>query len=249
MEQYTVNQLAKLASVSVRTLHHYDQIGLLKPGERKRSGYRYYGESELYRLQQILFYRELDFPLEEIRLLLDDPRFNRETALLFHREKLQQRQRRLQVLLHTLDETLHQLKKEEKMSNYDMLYKGFRKEKVQALESEVAEKYGAATLDETKTRLNSLDKATVLALQKEGDEINLALSKLMHLQADDPRVQEWVKKHHQYTTSFYPADLTVYRAWAQLYVEDERFKATYDKVKPGLAAFLSKAMLVYCLRV
>src|SRR5512142_78697 len=106
---YTVQQLARLAGVSVRTLHYYDQIGLLKPSARTAAGYRLYGEADLLRLQQILFFRELDFPLTEIQAILDQPDFDQVKALRDHRLLLQQEADRLGRLLNTIEKTISRL--------------------------------------------------------------------------------------------------------------------------------------------
>ena len=107
MKLYTVKELSRLAGVSVRTLHHYDQIGLLKPLQRSGSaGYRRYGQKELLRLQQILFFKELDFPLPDIRRILDAPDFDPVEALRFHRKKLTERVERLKTLLRNIDNTM-----------------------------------------------------------------------------------------------------------------------------------------------
>jgi len=108
MKAYTISQLAKMAGVSVRTLRHYDQIGLLKPSSRTEAGYRLYERQDLLRLQQILFFRELDFPLSEIQDILDDPAFDQVQALEGHRRRLERRMARLTQLLRTLDKTLSQ---------------------------------------------------------------------------------------------------------------------------------------------
>ncbi len=108
-KHYSVGELASMAGVSVRTLHHYDRIGLLRPTSRTDAGYRRYGEEEALRLQQILFYKELDLSLEEIGEILDDPHFDLVRALHQHRTLLQQRARRLARLLETVDRTLHRL--------------------------------------------------------------------------------------------------------------------------------------------
>ena len=246
MRELSVLEVSRLADVSVRTLHHYDRIGLLKPAKRSDSGYRYYGEDELFRLQQILFFRELDLSLADIQLWLDAPRYDRKNALLFHREQLQQRRKRLDNLLITVDETLHQLQKEASMDNYEMLYKGFSKDKVAAMEAEVTEKYGQNALQLSKDTINSLPKAKLEAIQAELNQLNVQLSQSMHLFVDDPRVQALVEKHRELSSAFYPATLEVYAAWGKMYVEDKRFTATYDKVKPGLADFLSRAIAHYC---
>src|SRR5512140_2485562 len=100
---YAVKQLAKMAGVSVRTLHHYDQIGLFKPSARTTAGYRQYGEKDLLRLQQILFFRELDFSLSEIKKILDRPGFDQTAALVNHRTLLRERVQRLHRLVKTID--------------------------------------------------------------------------------------------------------------------------------------------------
>ncbi len=116
-KNYSVSQLAQLSGVSVRTLHLYDDIGLLKPLSRTEAGYRLYGESELLRLQQILLYRQLNFPLAEIRRILDDANFDLIQALETQKRAFQVKQTDLEQLLTTIDQTIHHLKKEGHMSN------------------------------------------------------------------------------------------------------------------------------------
>ena len=124
---YTVKQLSTLAGVTPRTLHHYDQINLLKPESVGENGYRYYGEKSVLRLQQILFYRELGFSLESIRDVLGKPEFQILDALEDHRESLQGRMRRLERLIQTVDKTIHHLKGEDFMSAKG-LFEGFSEE-------------------------------------------------------------------------------------------------------------------------
>jgi DNA-binding transcriptional MerR regulator len=108
---YSVNQLAELAGVTVRTLHHYDAVGLLRPARGTRNGYRQYGNAELLRLQQILFFREIDLPLEEIKGILDRPGFDLAHALRDHRELIARKRKRLDSLLTTIDQTIAKLTK------------------------------------------------------------------------------------------------------------------------------------------
>src|SRR6185436_17572760 len=119
---YTVKQVAKLSGVSVRTLHHYDEVGLVKPDSVGANGYRYYGQDELLRLQQILFHRELGFPLEEIRQVLDAPDFDRMAALKAHRARIEAETRRYRRLVKTIEATLAELEGERQMDDKD-LYK------------------------------------------------------------------------------------------------------------------------------
>ena len=161
---YTVQQLAKLSGVTVRALHHYDAIGLLQPGGRSAAGYRLYGPAELERLQQILFLRELDFPLEEISALLDSPDFNREQALTQQRELLNQRIQRLQRLLGTLERTLQAMKGEIDMSDKEK-FEGFKQEMIDKNEkqfgAEARAKYGDDTVNKSNAKVMGMSSMPV----------------------------------------------------------------------------------------
>jgi DNA-binding transcriptional MerR regulator len=132
---FTVKQLADVAGVSARTLHYYDQIGLLKPAHYGENGYRYYGEEAALRLQQILFYKEMDFSLDRIGELLDRPDFATVQALQNHRQALQQRAVRLDGLIQTVDRTILHLKGELAMRTEE-LFEGFDEETQKRYEEE-----------------------------------------------------------------------------------------------------------------
>ena len=246
MSEYTVKQLSKLAGVSIRTLHHYDEIGLLKPGRRAESGYRYYGRSELLRLQQILFYRELGFPLKEIKHILDDPGFDLIQSLEYHKNELKKKTDRFQQLLSTIDKTISKLKNQSIMISDKELYEGFSPEEVKEYREEVKERWGEQKLLETEERLKALNKEDWTDLKSKQEEVNQLLASLVGQKADDPLVQNAVAQHYELIRNFYPATLVQYRAFGTMYVEDERFKAHYEKYKVGLAEFLRDAIAVYC---
>jgi DNA-binding transcriptional MerR regulator len=124
MKRYTVHELARLSGLSVRALHHYDEIGLLKPAFIGENRYRYYGRDELLRLQQILFHRELGLPLQQIAALLDEPGFDRIAALKQHRARLQAEAKRYRQLVTTIDRTIADLEGDSAMDSAG-LYKGF----------------------------------------------------------------------------------------------------------------------------
>lgn len=244
MSRYSVNQLAKLAGVSVRTLHHYDKIGLLKPLTRTESNYRYYGKEELLRLQQILFYRELDLPLAKIAELLGDPSFDTEEALRSHREELLKRRDRSIELLKTIDKTIKHLKSK-KMKAEDM-YRGFSKEQAKAHEKEAREKWGETIVEESKQRVKNMGREGLDKLLKEGEGISGSLARLQTLSPSDERVQKFIQGHYTLINSFYTVTPRIYRGLADLYVNDERFKRNYDKHGEGLAEFLRAGMIVHC---
>jgi DNA-binding transcriptional MerR regulator len=244
MDRFTVNQLATLANVSVRTLHYYDKVGLLKPGIRSEANYRYYGEAELLRLQQILFYKELGLPLAQIAEILDDPGFDTLKALQSHKKELQKRRDRAGELLRTVDKTINHLKS--KTMKTDDMYKGFSKEQAEAYEKEAKERWGEAIVEESKQRVKTMGREGLEKLKQEGEDISKALSELMHLGPSDPQVQALVKRHYTMTNQYYTVTPKIYSGLGEMYVNDERFTVNYDKHKKGLAIFLRDAMKVYC---
>ncbi|MBL8966061.1 MAG: MerR family transcriptional regulator, partial [Spirochaetaceae bacterium] len=139
---YRIGAFAALAGVSVRTLHHYDRLGLLQPRARDAAGYRVYGEAELFRLQQILFFRELEMPLGEIRSLLERPGFDPVEALRGHRRLLEEKAVRIGRLLATIDRSIARLGGEDNMLSDEELYEGFRKTEIEAVKKEAAERWG-----------------------------------------------------------------------------------------------------------
>lgn len=244
MEKFSVNQLAKLAGVSVRTLHHYDDIGLLKPSLRGENNYRFYGQSELVRLQQILLYKELGIPLIQIGEILDDPGFDVMSALQQHKLELEKRADQVKQLLLTIDNTIFQLKNKTEKMNYEDMYKGFSKEQAEAYEKEAAERWGD-TVKESKERMKNMSKAEWNALMQEGEDINRELVSLMHLPVSDDKVQQLVKQHFAMIGKHYTVTPEIYKGLGEMYVADERFTAYYDKHSKGLAVFLSEAMTFY----
>ncbi|MBN8669674.1 MAG: MerR family transcriptional regulator [Chitinophagales bacterium] len=244
MERFSVTQLAKMAGVSVRTLHHYDEIGLLKPALRADSGYRYYSRVELLKLQQILFYKELDIPLNEIAEMLDEPEFDILTALQQHKQALSKRLQRLKTLLQTIDRTIVELKNEN--MNYDELYKGFPKEKVAEYEKSVVELWGQETLNESRRRVNAMTKEELQALMLEADIINKELVRLMNKPVSHNEVQALIARHYSMTCKYHDFTLEAYKVLGGMYVADERFRINYNKYHTGLAAYLNDAITFYC---
>ena len=242
---YTVKELSELAGISIRTLHHYDEIGLLKPSARTEAGYRIYTETELLRLQQILFFKELEFSLEEIQKILDDPNFNTVEQLKKHKDLLIEKTKNYQTLLQTIDQTILKLTKNQKMTDQD-LYAGFTPEQAQQYRAEAAEKWGADKIQATENKLKQLTKDQFEAIKKEGEDITHNIANLMDQSPDSEVVQKEIQKHFDHLNHYYKPNIEIYRGLSNLYVEDERFKAYYEKIKPGLAQFMSQAMKSFC---
>ncbi len=247
MTTYSVKKLANLSGVSVRTLHLYDKSGLLKPLLRTEARYRVYGEQELLRLQQILFYKELDFSLQEIRTLLDDPDFDLEQALKSHQVALKAKRDRLSTLLVTIDKTILKLKKKTMLSDEE-LYKGLSKEKATAYRNEAIEKYGEDAVQKSENYLKKLTKEELAKLGMESEDIRKKLFSLMKGKPESANVQEQIARHYQNIRMYWgtagspDGQAEAYRGLGQLYVTDERFTLIDNQPNPGFALFMSKAM-------
>jgi DNA-binding transcriptional MerR regulator len=245
MQSYTVKQLARLAGVTNRTLHYYDQIGLLQPTTVGSNGYRYYGEAALLRLQQILFYRELGFSLEQIKAILEEPGFDLLQALEGHKRALQGRIQRTERLIATVENTIQYLKGETLMSKQDF-YSGFDEEKQKEYTRRARERWGDKAMARTKD-WNAYTPAQKNDILAEGHEITLGVVANMDKAPDSPEVQFWIERWHQsINKNFYDCSLEIFEALGHGYVQDPEFNAFYENIQPGLAAFMEKAMTCYC---
>ncbi len=248
--EYTVKRLGELAGVSVRTLHYYDQIDLLKPAGVRANGYRVYSERELLRLQQIIFLRELDFELERIKRIFDSPRYDPLGALEDQRELLSLKRERLGKMVRLIDKTIKHMKdqRKEKVTEAD-LRACFEDGKYDAYKAEAEERWGADQINRSENIMKNMTKAELAALQAEGDAVNRELARVMDRGAGSPKAQAAIGRHYEYIIRFYDPSwplLEIYRGLGDMYVDDPRFKANYDKYRPGLAEFLREAMNIFC---
>jgi DNA-binding transcriptional MerR regulator len=247
---YSVKQIATLAGVSVRTLHLYDQMGLLKPAIRTQARYRQYGPDELLRLQQILFYRELDLPLKEIAEILNDPDFDLVQALTGHKAALLARRNRLNTLLKTIDKTIINLKTKN-MNNPEELYEGLPKEQATAWREEAIDKWGEDTVLRSENALREMDKLDIDRLKSEQKDIGHQLQLLRNHPPESDEVQEQIARHYANIRSFWgvsdPTDLRAetYKGLAELYVADERYTTANGQPDPEFAAFMRRGMLYF----
>lgn len=241
---YTVKTVADIAGISVRTLHHYDAIGLLKPAELSASGYRLYSRGDLERLQQILFFRELGFALEEIREILDRPGFDRRQALREHRALLLERRERLTRLIESVDRTLDAMERGVLMNEQDM-FAGFDQSKY---EEEVRQRWGHTdAYKESMRRAKTYTKEDWDAIKADSGAIQQGIADLMDRAPSDPAVQELVGRWHKLICDrFYNCPVQMFRGMGEMYVADERFTAFYEKIKPGMARFFKAAIDIYC---
>ena len=251
MSTYTVKQLAKLSGVSVRTLHHYDEIGLLAPATVGANGYRYYGREELLRLQQILFHRDLGLSLDEIGKLLDAPGFDRIAALKVHRMRLLADARRYRRLARTIDETLAALQGETDMNDKTM-YRGFSPEKQAEYEAQLVERFGGDTqarIDDAKIRMQAASPADLDRLKAEVEEIESGMADALGqgLPASSAPVQALIKRHHAWVGTMWgrTPSKAPFIGLGALYQDHADFRARYETRKPGLTDYLAEAMRLF----
>jgi DNA-binding transcriptional MerR regulator len=251
MSVYTVSELARLSGVSVRTLHYYDEVGLLKPAHVGENGYRYYGREELLRLQQILVHRELGFPLAEIRRVLDAPGFDRTAALRAHRDRLIAEARRYRALVKTLDATLAALEGDTEMNDKAM-YRGFPPEKQAAHEAWMVDRFGDAVhteIEASKQRMDAMSAADFDGFQAEMHAIETELARAMAegLPADGEVVAALVRRHHDWVARGWDRtpDAVAYRNLAAIYEEHPEFRAHYERRARGFTDYLVAAMTAF----
>ena len=199
---FTVKELSKLAGVTPRTLHHYDAIGLLKPSRVGNNGYRYYGEKSLLRLQQILFYRELDMPLEDIKKMMAQRRFDMLKALESHKFALKKRMDRLERLLQTVDNTINDLKGKKKM-NLKGLFEGFSEEEQEKYAEEAAQRWNTETVHASNKKWKSYSDAEKKKILAEGNALYTDLAAVMSKGAASKDVQAIVTRWHKHMQYFW----------------------------------------------
>ncbi|QCJ41528.1 MerR family transcriptional regulator [Bacillus sp. S3] len=248
--EYTVQKLAQLAGVSTRTLRYYDEIDILKPARINSSGYRIYGLAEVDRLQQILFYRELGVSLDSIKEIVTSPSFDGAAALREHRVKLLEKKEQLELLIANVDKTIALTEGRINMSNKEK-FEGFKRKMIDDNEKkygkEIREKYGNGTVDASNKKVMNMtqeqhDEVTALAEQvtqtlaaafKTGDPSGELAQKTANLH------KQWLMYYwNQYSKE-------AHAGLAQMYVDDERFTAYYDKDQPGTAEFLRDAIHIF----
>ncbi len=242
---YTIKQLSKLAGVSTRTLRYYDQIGLLCPTRNPGNGYRVYDTQALLLLQQILFFREMDFSLEDIQQIITCPDFNVLDALEAHRKNLLQQVKRFNHLVDTVDKTIMHLKGEKTMSEGEY-YAGFSEEQEKRYTAEARERYDPQMVEESVNRWKSYSKDQKNQILEEGKVNTQVLAALLDRDPGSPEVQAVIMAWHKNIEHFYPCPYEIAKGLGQLYVEDPAFRANYEIFDPKMPEFFQEAINIYC---
>lgn len=273
---YKVQEVAKIAGVSVRTLHHYDSIGLLKPSNIGTNRYRYYNGEDLKLLQQILFLKELDFSLKKIQELVADG-FDREYALSQHIELLEQKKQRIESLIQNAERTqlelqgLQNVTDAERFSAFtsskaEDLIARYQKTEVSSAVFEQPETFQAApnyveqsavavavapvetTLHDEPVKLEK-EEEDLDEINREGDRIYNTVASLMHLPPQTDAIQKEMKAYYTLLNRFYDCSPKMFRGLGDLYASDSRFANNIDQHGQGLAKYLKEAMYVYAERL
>lgn len=246
--EYTIQKLARLAGITTRTLRYYDEIGLLAPARLSPSGYRIYQEEEVNKLQEILFYREMDLPLAVIRDLMTAPDHNRAGTLKEHLKALKALQEQLELVIANVEKTIEREEGKRTMTDqekFEGLKKRLLEENEEKYGEEIRESYGEACVEESNRKMMNLTKA-------EYDEMNLLAEQILSLLEEAVRNHEDPKSeaglqiallHRKWLSFPWTAyTLEAHRGVVDMYLADPRFTKYYDRNLPGCAKFLRDAV-------
>lgn len=248
---YSVGQVAGFAGVTVRTLHHYDEIGLLSPSGRSHAGHRRYDDADLDRLQRVLFYRELGFPLEEVAVLLDDPESDPREHLRRQHALLTDRIARLQQMATAVEHAMEAKKMGINLTPEEK-FEVFGDFDPDRYEAETEERWGTTdAYAESRRRTSSYTKDDWRRMQDENADWGRRYAAAMEAgePAEGERAMDLAEEHRlQITTWFYECPYEMHTCLGEMYVADERFTAFYEAIRPGMAEHLRDAILANAVR-
>jgi MerR family transcriptional regulator, thiopeptide resistance regulator len=246
VDGYTVGEVARLAHISVRTLHHYDGIGLLTPSGRSPAGYRLYSEADLHRLRRVLFYRELEFGLDEIAEILADPTAGTDDHLRSQHRLLRQRRARDGALLAAIEKEMEARKMGISLTPEEQ-FEIFGTDRLDEYAEEARERWGdTEAWQESQRRSAAYTKEDWIAIKAEADA---SISRFAEaLRAGEPAsgqaAMDLAEAHRQHLTRwFYDCGYEMHRGLANLYTSDARYTAPYDEIEPGLSRYVRDAIL------
>lgn len=232
--KYTIKKLAEMTGITTRTLRYYDDINLLKPSEVNENNYRIYDEKNVNKLQQILFYRSLNFPLQEIKKIMDDPNFSRIDALKQQQQLLLQEQEKINTLLTNIDLTIKDYQGEIEMTDTEK-FTAFKKTKISENEvkygAEIRQKYGSKTIEQSNQKFSKLSEVEFQQMQTvEKTLIDDLVALKQHPDLDSQLAQKIYQEHKQWLEYTWPSyTKEAHRGLVDMYISDARFGDYYDK--------------------
>lgn len=235
-----VKEVADLVKISVRTLHHYDEIGLLSPDQLTESGYRLYSQKNLNDLQQILFFRALEFPLKKIKEIMQSPTFDRQESLLNHRKLLEEKSKQIAEMIETIDRTMKHERGEISMTNQEK-FKGFDFSKGNPYQDEARQRWGDTAIDKANQALKGREKV----LSEQMNQIYFDLAKIRHLPPNSMEAQAAIGQWFELINHMGNYSLDAFAGLGEMYVADTRFTNNIDQFGEGLAVFMRDAMAIY----
>ena len=242
---YSIKEIADLAGVTTRTLRYYDQLGLLKPAQIGENKYRLYDRENLLRLQQVMFFRELDVPLKEIQYIMNRPDYHPISALKKHRGAILDQVGRLSKLLNTLDNTISSIQGDHKMADKEF-FMGFDETQY---EDETRALWGdTSQYKESQRKWSSYSKDQKEGIKQEGGRITVRMvTENPAAKPNDPDVQAAVGEYFDYLNKyFYTCEVEFLRGLADMWVQDPRFAVNYERIREGGAGFVREAVQIFC---
>ena len=239
-----IQEAARLAGVSIRTLRYYDEIGLLPPGRVTQAGYRLYDDAAMARLQEVLFFRELGFALEDIRTIMTDPGYDRKEALRRHRAMLKKKRAQIDSLIDLVDRTIR--------GERDLSFTQFDTKEMDKMKSEYAkearERWGhTAAYAESEKKTKGYDGQKWSSVQAGMEALMAEFAAIRGENPAGEAAQALVMRWQAYITeNFYACTDEILKGLGQMYVCDERFKANIDKHGEGTAQFMADAIAAKC---
>lgn len=232
--KYTIKKLAEMTGITTRTLRYYDDINLLKPSEVNENNYRIYDEKNVNKLQQILFYRSLNFPLQEIKKIMDDPNFSRIDALKQQQQLLLQEQEKINTLLTNIDLTIKDYQGEIEMTDTEK-FTAFKENRISENETkygvEIRQKYGSKTVEQSNQKFSKLSEVEFQQMQSvEKTLIDDLVALKQHPDLDSQLAQKIYQEHKQWLEYTWPSyTKEAHRGLVDMYISDARFGDYYDK--------------------
>jgi len=237
--KYSISQVSKIAGISIRTLHYYDQQNLLVPLRDSENGYREYTDQHMIVLQQILIYRQMDFSIAQIKQVLNQDEQTLFESLKLQKQTLKNKAIELDSLIKKVEISMNKL---DKQRIDKILYEGIDLQKAEDWEVQARQNYSSESVDQSYKRLGKLSQEQLERIKVKGEEIAHNLAENLDQKIDSDIIQSIVKQHHAWVENFYDATFEVYTGLADMYLQSDEFTEFYDKHKKGSTLHLNQAI-------